>query len=219
MASTSLVYRSGPTKIDEVELDCSISESHVGEVEVTEHPVEEGADVADHSRPKPDSLTLEGIVSNTPITRAQRKRAISLLGGGAQFESNTTADQKQGVAGYAEAAYAKLRELRESGKLISVVTQIRTYPSMIMTSLTIPRDGKTGDALRFTAVFRRIVVVKNKSTKKVVSREPKAQSKSKAGKQTAKPANESQRKKSILKQFDDGVLGGGLKKLLTPGGG
>lgn len=216
MAETSLVYRKSPTKIDEIELDCSISESHVGEVEVTEHPVEEGFNVTDHSRPKPDSLTLEGIVSNTPFNRTQRKRAIKLLGT-SQFQSNSIEDQKQGVAGYAEAAYAKLRDLRDTGKIITVVTQIRTYKNMVMTSLTIPRDGKTGDALRFSASFKQIRVVKNKATKKVVSKEPKAQPKAKAGKQTTRPANDSQKKKSILKQFDDGVLGGGLKKLLTPG--
>jgi hypothetical protein len=217
MAETSLVYRNGPTKIDEIELDCAISESHVGEVDITEHPVEEGFNVSDHSRPKPDALTLEGIVSNTPFNQSQRTRVIKVLGD-TKFQSNSQADRSQGTPGYAEAAYTKLRKLRDTGKIISVVTQIRTYSNMVMTSLAIPRDGKTGDALRFTASFKQIRVVKNKATKKVVSKEPKAQPKAKAGKQTANTANDSQKKKSILKQFDDGVLGGGLRKLLTPGG-
>lgn len=193
--SASLVFRDGPTKIESVEVDCSITEQHSGEVEVTEHPVEEGFNVSDHARPKPDALTMDAIVSNTPINRTQRKRVVQAFG--FQFETSTLSDQRQGVASYAEAAYAKLRDLKDAGKVITVVTNLRTYDSMIITSLSVPRDARSGDALRFSIAFRQIRVVRNKSTRKVVAKDPKAQPKTKAGRATPKPTDESTKKKSI----------------------
>ncbi len=48
-------------------VDCSVSESHVADSEVTSHPVEDGQAVTDNVRPKADLITLEGVISNTPI--------------------------------------------------------------------------------------------------------------------------------------------------------
>jgi len=48
-------------------IDCSVRESHSLQGTCTKHNVEEGADVTDHVRVMPDSLQLEGIVTNTPL--------------------------------------------------------------------------------------------------------------------------------------------------------
>jgi hypothetical protein len=48
-------------------IDCSISEQHSSQAEVSRHPVEDGADVTDHVRLQPDSLSIEGLVTNQPI--------------------------------------------------------------------------------------------------------------------------------------------------------
>lgn len=194
MAAASLVFKNGHTKIDSLELDVTISESHTGEVEITEHPVEEGFSVADHARPKQNNLTLTGLVSNTPISADQKKRTVEVSG--IKLETTALKDQIQGVAGYAENAETVLRNLKDTGKVITVYTHIRTYQNMILASLSIPRDGRTGDALQFTATFRQIRIVKNKTTKKVVAKEPKAQPKANAGKQTPKDAGDT-KKKSI----------------------
>jgi len=47
-------------------LDASVREVHTGSSTVTDHPVERGSNVADHIRPDPDQLTIEGVISNTP---------------------------------------------------------------------------------------------------------------------------------------------------------
>lgn len=159
MALLSLVFPKTNTQIDALVLDASISESHQAEVEVTEHPVESGAAIVDHARPKPDSVTIEGVVSNTPLDTTQTDDALT--------------------------AYAKLLALKDSPKLITIVTELRTYEDMLLTSLSVPRDTRTGDALRFTAVFKRVKLVKNKSTTVTVTKEPKGKKKASAGKQTA----------------------------------
>lgn len=213
MAETSLVFSTRPTKIESIALDAALREVHSGEVEVTEHPVEQGSNITDHTRPKPDRLTIDAIVSNTPINTTQRTRVVEAFG--VSFVSSSLEDSRQGAAGYAETAYAKLVELKDKGSPITVVTQIRTYDDMILISLSVPRDSKTGDALLFTASFQRVILVKNKLTRKVVSRDPKVQPKNKTGKQAPK-TDTSASKKSILKTLDNST-GRGLSKLLTPG--
>ncbi len=145
MPETSLVFATQPTKIESIALDAALREVHSGEVEVTEHPVEQGSNIADHTRPKPDRLTIDAIVSNTPINTTQRTRVVEAFG--VSFTSSSLQDSRQGAAGYAETAYAKLVELKDKGLPITVVTQIRTYDDMILTSLSVPRDSKTGEPL------------------------------------------------------------------------
>lgn len=50
-----------------ITLDASLHEQHTGTATITDHPVETGSNVTDHIRPDPDMLTIEGIVSNTPL--------------------------------------------------------------------------------------------------------------------------------------------------------
>jgi hypothetical protein len=47
-------------------LDASVRETHTGSNTVTDHPVELGSNIADHSRPDPDQLSMEARISNTP---------------------------------------------------------------------------------------------------------------------------------------------------------
>jgi hypothetical protein len=56
-------------------IDCSVRESHSLQGTCTKHNVEEGADVTDHVRVMPDSLQLEGIVTNTPLEQPYSQTA------------------------------------------------------------------------------------------------------------------------------------------------
>jgi hypothetical protein len=48
-------------------IDVSISEQHGSSAEVTRHPIEDGADVTDHVRILPDTISIEGLVTNQPL--------------------------------------------------------------------------------------------------------------------------------------------------------
>ena len=68
MALLSLIFGEKiKARVGLVELDASLSESHSMNATVTEYPVEEGADIADHIRRQPDTITISGIVSDTPL--------------------------------------------------------------------------------------------------------------------------------------------------------
>ncbi len=55
----------GPTF--SLDIDATTNEQHDADNTVTDHPVETGANIADHVRQEPDALTITGTISNTPI--------------------------------------------------------------------------------------------------------------------------------------------------------
>lgn len=54
-------------------------------------------------------------------------------------------------------AYDTLSLLMEESTLVTVRTELEIYQSMVLTTLTVPRDASSGDALRFTAKFRKLL--------------------------------------------------------------
>jgi hypothetical protein len=49
-----------------VKLDVATSEEYADTLTVTDHPVEQGANVVDHAREDPERITVEGLVTNAP---------------------------------------------------------------------------------------------------------------------------------------------------------
>jgi len=141
-----------------VEIDTIVNEQHVMSNQVTDHPVEIGANVSDHSRPEPDMLQLECIITNHPFSPDQRERSIR------QGSTTITSNQPDEVPDRAAVSYAQLKDLRDTGALLTVQTSLRQYDSMVLQSLTIPRDARTANAIRFTASFKTVRVVQNKFT-------------------------------------------------------
>lgn len=214
--ATAFLLRS-PAKIDTIVLDASVTETHTMEVDVTDHPVEQGAPVTDHARPKPITLSMEGIISNTPLSRTQQLRMVTSLG--ITFQTTAEAEHILGAPGYGEQAYMAMQAIRDAAKLITVVTSLRTYENMEMTSLVVPRNKDVGECFRFTAQFKEIRIVENKLTaaKKTVA--PKKVS---TGKQTPNKAGKGTKGSSILY---DATYGDGIKnafnnfgKILSGGG-
>jgi hypothetical protein len=188
MASgVTLLFQPFNAIIDTLVLDASVKEDHDAEVEVTDHPVEQGAAVSDHARPKPEELTIEGMVSNTPLNFIQARRSVTSEG----FTWTTSAQTNaiRGNPGNAEAAYVTLRAMRDTPKMLTIITALRSYDNMVMTSLKIPRDKETGDVLKFTAKFKQVRIVTNAVTV-VATKVNKAKPQQKlGGKATSTPTN------------------------------
>jgi hypothetical protein len=53
-------------EIDAIKFDAVTSEDPTDAVTITDHPVEEGANVVDHARDEPARITIEAYVTNTP---------------------------------------------------------------------------------------------------------------------------------------------------------
>lgn len=212
MADTSKY--TGPTLIGDLAIDCTVTETHTATATVTEHPVESGSNITDHIRPEPVQLAVTGIITNSPIGTRQTQRVINAGGAVVGVAASLIAEQAQNAVnaaalittlltapktsiGYAETAWKKLEGYRQTAKPIRVVTRDRTYESMAMLSLTVPKTAKTGDALEFSATFKEVRIVENRTTRRVVAKAPKSHKKTDTGKQpTAKQTPE--RYRSIL---------------------
>lgn len=196
MAETTVISRPAPGQIDDFVLDAVITETHVGKNTITKHPVEEGSDFSDHSRPEPDTFTMECVVSSTPISGATE--SIQLLKG-VKASSVAKVDEKR-----VKDALDKLDDIRAKGRLITVVTSLRTYDSVGIESATITRDAKTQAALKFSAAFQRVRVVKNKLTSQTVSKDKRAKQKTKTG-AAADKATEPEQDTALKKIVDFGI--------------
>jgi hypothetical protein len=54
-------------QVKSVNFDVVTSETHESAMAITQHPVEEGADIVDNARAEPKKLHIEGYVSNKPL--------------------------------------------------------------------------------------------------------------------------------------------------------
>lgn len=112
-------------------LDATLSEDHQYNSRVTNYPVEDGRIISDHIINEPETLQITGIVSDTPL---------SIL---APF--NRSVD-----------AFNRLVRIHTNKERITVVTGIKVYTDMVMTSLQVPRNLTTGQSLTFVIDLQKI---------------------------------------------------------------
>lgn len=114
-------------------LDATLSEDHSYNSRVTNYPVEDGRIISDHVINEPETLQITGIVSDTPL---------SIL---APF--NRSVD-----------AFNRLVRIHSNRERITVVTGIKVYTDMVMTSLQVPRNVQTGQSLTFIIDLQKIFI-------------------------------------------------------------
>lgn len=168
MSLATIVYNATPTTLDSLEIDCTVSEVHQADVEITEHPVEDSVAVADHIRPKQEMVTIEGIITGTPIPSSKQTRNVSTKSPkGKTFNFTTSVPESiaNGAITRIESARDTLYRIKNGGQLVTIVTGVKAYESMALKSLTIRRDARTGVSLQFTAVFVQVQTVELKTTR------------------------------------------------------
>lgn len=185
MATATVIIRTPRTQIDTIQIDAATAITHDLSSTITDHPVEDGANISDHSRPDPERVSLDCIVSATPLGGAS-SRVVD------QNHIRLTVTSNDQDPKRPREAYDRLLKLRTDGTLITVVTPLRQYNNMAIESISIPESAQfnAATALRFSIKLKRIRIVQNKLTRTVVAR-PSAQGKVKGGAQVAKKADES----------------------------
>lgn len=120
-----------------LEMDAILSESPEYTATPTRNPIESGANVTDHVTLEPEKLTIEGIVSNTPISLL---RILS----GATFD-DPAAD-----------AFSFLEALYNNRQPFDFVGDLKIYENLIITSFNPSRTPTTGQTLQFTVTMEKI---------------------------------------------------------------
>lgn len=181
-----MLFEDSKVSIGEIVLDAAIEETHTLQARATEHPVETGSDVTDHVQSLPASLTLEGIISNTPLS------ALGLT----MFKNEDRA----------HTAFKQFEEFVHSGTLVDVVTSLKTYRNMVIEDFVVTRNAQNSDALSFSCTAKQISMVSSKFiniSPKQQPKLPRARKKKSIGKQPAVKAPEpvAQKAQSLLSKL------------------
>ncbi len=161
-------------------LDVAISEQHKYEAEVTDFPVESGGSISDHIRPKPFTLTIEGVVTDTPLDTNAANKPVAFANSAGGVEDTighipassshlpAPGSVKPGVKPQevvkflrSEEALEYLTSIWKSGETVPVSSSLGTFNDMALEALDVPRNKDTTGCLKFTATFKQIQKVTN----------------------------------------------------------
>ena len=133
-------------------VDTVDDETHDWQNDVTQFPVETGADITDNIRPLPDEISFKCFVSNAPIR-------------GLIDEVSSYADRWLNGTKRLQECFNQLRNLRDSRTPCTVTTRYRTYTDAAITGVTINRVSDAGECLEFTVTFRVVRIVSSQMTR------------------------------------------------------
>lgn len=136
-----------PVMIGDVIVDVVTSYSDPIEAEITEFPVEAGADITDHRRIRPQYVTMEVILSDPDFSGTNiAKSAIS---------GTLSSQLKNGWRDKRD----RLLEIAASNDLITVQTPEKQYNSFTILSVRPTRTAQTANAYFCTVEMREVRVV------------------------------------------------------------
>lgn len=155
-------------QLQSIIVDATVRELHEASAEVTEHPIEVGANVSDHIRANLDSVTLDVVVSNEPIRQPESQMdGVTSRQQGLEIRDPTTGIilAKANVLVFdgdfdrVRTVYEELLRLRTTGTVVGILTSLREYSSMVIRRVAPIREAATGDSLRATVEARQIRIV------------------------------------------------------------
>ncbi|WP_288074678.1 phage baseplate protein [Pseudomonas sp.] len=150
-----LITISPKRHIGGIEAMATLEERSLDELQITEHPVELGANITDHAFKKPAEVVIRCGWSNSSLSGLLGgiKGLVTALSGGDAFGSD-----------YVSGIYNQLLALQESRVPFDVSTGKRLYRNMLLRSLAVTTDPQSEYALMVTAVCREIIIVQTRAT-------------------------------------------------------
>ncbi len=139
-----------PADIDVVEFDATLTEDHSMSARLTDHPVETGTQITDHYRLMPKSITVNGIVSNNNLP------GLLPVPGAAAVAGIISSIDSRITQGRANAAYDKIEKSMKKGELLNVLTTLKEYKNMLITSVSVRRDSNNGNVLNSVITLREV---------------------------------------------------------------
>lgn len=117
-----------------VQFDASLAEQHRRESEITDYPIEQGANISDHVRPKPIIVQLLCIVSQTPIPFDISVPSITRV----------------------EDARTKIIKWRDKGLMLNLFTFREYYTQMVIQAIEEDVDYSNANDFEATISFKQI---------------------------------------------------------------
>lgn len=134
-----------------VELDGVLSEDHDNEIDVTDNPVQLGADITDNAIIIPKRLIIEAMLTDTPLGAAAFGELIDNVTGlfGTSTAQNLTRTQ---------AGYQQLIDIMNLRELITVQTKLVSYSNMIITNIRTKQDKTYTNSALLEIRIREIII-------------------------------------------------------------
>ena len=163
----------------DIKAQATFEERHIDELEVTDHPVQQGAMISDHAFKRPAEVTLHLGWSNSPTpVGGLLNPAISAnlaIATGASLNGTVAGATNlyslgSGVMGLQTALngqaldqisdiYQSLLQLQVERALFDIYTGKRHYTNMICKTLAAETDFKTAHSLPITMVCKQVILV------------------------------------------------------------
>jgi len=134
-------------KIGLIVPDVVVSEKHSDTLEITEHPVEDKAPVADHAFRRPSDLVME----------------VGFSGGGSLLDLLDTSSIGLSLGLSPKEVYQELLDLQRSRVPFSVTTGKRNYSNMLIRVLDVTTDKTTENVLSATLTLREVLITQTQS--------------------------------------------------------
>lgn len=181
--------------------ECIISTGLEKSSVVTEHPVEEGANIVDHMRPEADRISLEVKISNDPIDYDDPDGVATQYGGSVQTVNLDDGQNRQlsGLkaqlltfpSGFNVLAdtQAKLDQLRLAGTRFDVAMPSGYFANMVVEKVSEKRVAASGSGGDLSIALKKVRVATSQTVASPKPKEPRAQLKVDKGQQqpTAAP--------------------------------
>lgn len=202
----------GSTEKVVFELDVSLQETHDRSAKISQNPIEDGSNVADHVNLDPQKLTMKALVSDVPISligsavglgissaMQLATQAVSKLQGPVvgSIAGSVVGTGLGSIAGLVtgsprdpKKAWRFLEEVWSTREPFSIVTALQRYDNMIISSLSAPRSASVGKGLECDIVMEQVRIVQSSIIKVAAFKTGSfgAQSQAKLGKQAGKEA-------------------------------
>jgi hypothetical protein len=134
-------------------VDAFLAEHYNFSNSVTDIPIEEGSNIADHIVEDQDVISVEAFIGNAVFE-------VMTIDGNSV--SNLEAPDR--MARIIQ-VYQELKKMTKSKKLFDVVLGLETFAGMAITSFTIDREAETGANLPFSMEFKKLKIVHSDTTK------------------------------------------------------
>lgn len=138
-SGNQLVVFSNPRSIGQIVIDCTLQETATDELEITQHPVQNSANITDHAIVKPCMITFRALWSN----------------------SSTNGN---GDPGYALDIYNQLLQLQQSRQPVQVATGKRNVMNALIKTLAWANDHLSDQALIMDITIQEIILVQTAQT-------------------------------------------------------
>ena len=142
-----------------IEIEATPTQGFERTAEVTEHPVESSTNVADHVKVANGVVSLEGVITNTPVLipstqmRGVTRATETVQVGRGEFVS---VQQWSGVFNRVADCDRLLDALVVGRYVVRLTTVLRTVENLILARYKVDKDAETGESINVTLELKQL---------------------------------------------------------------